>query len=267
MAKQQPGSLSKQRYKKRALIVHPDKGGSKEAFDELNTTFQKLERLIEFGTEFEFDSLTEMSSSLNEMLNELKAHLERMNASFDRTEASLDRMTANLERRFDELHSTLHNGFFEINASLDRLHTTLDTSFSEIHASLDKLNASVGELHTSTEKLSATFDSLNDSVDKMAASTTNLHASIQRLDDKLNIDIPFYLGCYTVFLGSVVSLISGKHQPQNARPMGAFVFGAGLIVTGGYLVANSLFKKELPAPASENKEQRTELALLRTEPK
>lgn len=219
-------ALIRKAYKKRALIVHPDKGGSEEAFKELNTAFQKLEHLIEHGTELELDGLAEMSSSLDEMLNELKAHFDRMNGS-------LDRMTVRLEH-----------------------------SFSKINESLDKLNTSIGELRTSTQRLVATRDDFSDSVDKMAASTKDLHANIQRLDDMFNIDIPFYLGCYTVFLGSVVSAINGKHQLQHARSMGAFLFGTGLIATGGYLIANSLFKKDKPTPTGEDNGQSTELKLV-----
>ncbi len=202
-------AVIKKAYKKRALIAHPDKGGSESAFTELNGAFQKLERLIENGTEFEFDDLTEVPSSLDEMLNELKAHFDKMNT--------------NLDRSFDELH----------------------TSFSELHASLDELHPSTSELHTSVSEL---------------------HTSVNRLDstldDMFNINIPFYLGCYTVFLGSIVSAISGKHQPQNARSVGVFVFGAGLIATGGYLIANSMFKKYKPTPQNEANEQATELKLV-----
>lgn len=213
-------SVIKTAYKKRVLVVHPDKGGSKETFDEVNTAFQKLERLIEHGTEFEFDGLAETSSSLDEMLNELpdkiKAKFDRMNdrmdASFNKMNDSLDRMTARLE----ELHTTF-----------EETRTTLKTGFSKINESLDRL-----ETHT----------------DKIEAKTKSMVANI-----------PFYVGCYSVFLGSIISIISNNHQLQNERSSGDFVFGAGLIITGSYLVANSLFKKEPSTSASENKEQRAEL--------
>ena len=206
-------------YKNRALIVHPDKGGSEDTFKELNTAFQKLEHFIQHGTEFEFDGLAEMSSSVDGMLNELNAHFDRMNAHFDR-------------------------------------------NFSEIHSGLDQLKTSVSELHASTLKLEVALDSLSDSVDKMAASTKKLRASIRAIDNQFDIDTPFYLGCYTVFLGSVVFALSGKHQPQNARSVGTFVFSTGLIATGGYLIANSLFKKNKPTAAGEDNEQPTALKLV-----
>lgn len=185
-------------YKERALIVHPDKGGSEDTFKELNTAFLKLEHLVENGTELEFDDLTEMPSSLDEMLNELMAHFDRMDEDLKR-------------------------------------------SFYEIHSSLDKLDTSVGELNSSVSEL---------------------HASIQAIDDKFNIDIPFYMGCYAVFLGSIVSAISGKYQPPNARHVGAFVFGAGLIATGGYLITNSLFQKSQATPNNEDNQQSTKLKLV-----
>ncbi len=234
-------------YKKQALIVHPDKGGSEGAFTELNTAFQKLEHLIENGTAFEFDGLVEMSSSLKEMFNELRAHLDRINE---------DR-----KRSFGELRSTLGTEFSVFHACLDRYHSTLNTNVFEIYYGLNKLNISVGELHASTQKLITALDRLSDAVDKRVASTKELHASIQAIDDQFNIDLPFYLGCYTAFLGSVVSAINSKHQPRNAHSVTALVFGAGLIATGGYLIANSLFKKGKPILSNENNEQLTESTL------
>ena len=244
-------AVIKKAYKKRALIVHPDKGGSENAFTELNGAFQRLERLIENGTEFEFGDLTEVSSSLDEMLNELKAHFDKMNAGFDRIDASLDRLISSLDR----LHTSLDTGFSRLETSLDKLHATFDTGFSGLHASLGKLNDSVDRMSNSTQELHISLTQLN----------TSLEADLSKItaiDDKFDIDIPFYLGCYTVFLGSIVSAISGNHQPQNARSVGVFVFGAGLIATGGCLIANSMFKKDKPTPQNEANEQATELKLV-----
>lgn len=229
-------AVIKKAYKERARIVHPDKGGTEDSFRELNTAFQKLEHLIEYGTELKFNALAEMSSSLVEMLNELRAHRDRMHEETRNIlRDHFDRMGEELKRGVDELRSTLH------------------TEFSEIPRGARDDGMLLHKLDVTSQRLDEVLNLVRDSDDKMAANTKHLHAIIQAHDDEFNfnIDLSFYFGCYTVFLGSVVSAIGGKHQPQNARSIGTFVFGAGLIATGSYLIANSLFKKDKPTPADE----------------
>lgn len=161
-----------------------------------------------------------------------------LNAAFQQLEQLIVNGT---ELKFDEPWSKLHTGLSDINASLGRLHTKLESNFFKIRASIKKIDVAL--------------DSLSESADRMAIRAKDLHAS----DDKFDIGVPFYLGCYTVFLSSVVFAISGKNQSQNARYVGALMFGAGLISTGSYLIVNGLFKNNNPTPNSEDNEQSIEL--------
>lgn len=111
-------------YKKRALIFHPDKGGSAKAFIELNDAFEYLERRANnrglLGLHRRsMDKTSSVSESSEEIFNETDAD-------------------------FVEFRRTMKADFDEIRASLNKCQTTL-----------------VDTLRTSSDKLTAGFDRID----------------------------------------------------------------------------------------------------------
>ena len=130
----------------------------------------------------------------------------------------------------------------------------------EMQTSFDKLGASLDRLLASSEKFKASLSAKNEKLDELASSLSVNHGKVK---DELSVSITgtgFTLGCYCSSIGACIASLayglygdaSVNHQSSDNLDIytGALVVGGALSITGGLLVAKSLFSK--PAEATPN---------------